>query len=185
MGYRRLLNSDWIVGGYGFFDYRHSENDNNFIQGTLGVEALSVDWDFRVNGYIPEGGTKRVDALTRAEVVGNQLFVREGLERGLYGFNAEAGWRLPIKAAEVRLYGGGYWFDADGADTVAGPRGRLEVRLTDLDFLGPGARLTFGVEGQWDDPRGGQVFGIVPWAGRHGEAGGQRSRPSSAEWWSG
>ena len=47
LGYRRILDSDWIVGGYGYFDYRYSENNNGFVQGTLGVEALSVDWDFR------------------------------------------------------------------------------------------------------------------------------------------
>ena len=53
LGYRTQINPDWILGGYGYFDIQNSANDNLFYQVTLGVELKSVDWDFRLNGYIP------------------------------------------------------------------------------------------------------------------------------------
>src|SRR5690349_22050640 len=56
LGYRTQIDPEWILGGYGYFDIQNSENDNLFYQATLGLEALSVDWDFRVNGYIPFNG---------------------------------------------------------------------------------------------------------------------------------
>src|SRR6266481_9431756 len=62
LGYRTQVSPDWILGGYGYFDIQNSENDNLFYQVTLGVELLSVDWDFRVNGYIPiNAGGQSVD----------------------------------------------------------------------------------------------------------------------------
>ena len=43
---------------------------------------------------------------------------------------------------ELRLYGGGYWFDAADSKEVAGPRLRMELRLYDLTEDLPGSRLT-------------------------------------------
>ncbi|MDH5411161.1 MAG: inverse autotransporter beta domain-containing protein, partial [Alphaproteobacteria bacterium] len=52
----RTMGESWIVGGYGFFDYRKSdETGNTFSQGMLGFEALSETMDLRANAYIPEG----------------------------------------------------------------------------------------------------------------------------------
>ena len=57
LGYRTQIDPDWILGGYGFFDIQNSDNNNLFFQGSLGAELLSVDWDFRVNGYFPFNGS--------------------------------------------------------------------------------------------------------------------------------
>lgn len=54
-GYRKIINNSYILGGYGFIDYEHSEYDNNFFQGHLGGEYLSPTWQVRVNGYVPIG----------------------------------------------------------------------------------------------------------------------------------
>src|SRR5262249_24726991 len=79
------------------------------------------------------------------------------------GFDGEVGWRLPIFPADgdmdVRAFLGGYYFANSDVDTIAGPRGRIEVRLYDLDILGTQSRLTFDGEVQWDSPRGTQGFG--------------------------
>ena len=53
LGFRTQIDPEWIIGGYGYFDIQGTDHDNTFYQVTLGLEALSVDWDFRVNGYIP------------------------------------------------------------------------------------------------------------------------------------
>ena len=54
LGLRTIRDNGWIFGGYTFYDLRHTENSNYFDQLTFGLEALSVEWDARVNGYIPE-----------------------------------------------------------------------------------------------------------------------------------
>jgi hypothetical protein len=53
LGYRTQLDTEWILGGYGYFDIANSSHQDLFYQITLGLELKSVDWDFRVNGYIP------------------------------------------------------------------------------------------------------------------------------------
>ncbi|MFO1056383.1 MAG: inverse autotransporter beta domain-containing protein, partial [Dongiaceae bacterium] len=165
LGYRTQVDPSWILGGYGYFDIQNSENDNLFYQATLGLEALSVDWDFRVNGYIPfnAGGQSVDNSNGHLEINGNTIGITTDREKPLYGFDGEVGWRLPIFPADgdmdVRAFIGGYFFTNSDVDTIAGPRGRLEVRLYDIDFLGMQSRLTINGEVQWDNPRGTQAFG--------------------------
>jgi hypothetical protein len=165
LGYRTQVDPEWILGGYGYFDIQNSQNDNLFYQATLGIEALSVDWDFRLNGYIPfnSGGQSTNNNNGDLKISGNTIGITHDEEKSLYGFDGEVGWRLPIFPADgdmdVRAFIGGYYFTNSDVDTVAGPRGRLEVRLYDLDFLGVQSRLTVDGEVQWDSPRGTQAFG--------------------------
>jgi hypothetical protein len=165
LGYRTQVDPEWILGGYGYFDIQNSQNDNLFYQATLGIEALSVDWDFRLNGYIPfnSGGQTTNNNNGDLKISGNTIGITHDEEKSLYGFDGEVGWRLPIFPADgdmdVRAFIGGYYFTNSDVDTVAGPRGRLEMRLYDLDFLGVQSRLTVDGEVQWDSPRGTQAFG--------------------------
>src|SRR5215472_2257378 len=55
LGVRHMLESGWNLGVYGYYDRRHTELGSSFEQGTFGVEALSLDWDFRANLYQPIG----------------------------------------------------------------------------------------------------------------------------------
>src|SRR5882724_8975674 len=168
LGYRTLVSPEWILGGYGYFDIQNSQNDNLFYQVTLGIELLSVDWDFRVNGYIPiKAGGQSVskDNNPSIHINGNniQMTTESRDEKALYGFDGEVGWRVPIFPADgdmdVRVYAGGYFFTNSDVDTIAGPRGRIEARLYDIDFLGLQSRLTAQGVVQWDQPRGVQGFG--------------------------
>jgi hypothetical protein len=165
LGYRTQVDPEWILGGYGYFDIQNSKHDNLFYQATLGLEALSVDWDFRLNGYIPinAGGQDIANNSGNLRIDGNTVGITHDKEKPLYGFDGEVGWRLPIFPADgdvdVRAFLGGYYFSNGDVDTLAGPRGRLEVRLYDLDVLGLQSRLTFSGELQWDEPRGTQALG--------------------------
>ena len=76
VGYRRIMNGEWIFGSYAYFDIRRTKHGNTFVQGTIGIEVLTTDWDFRANGYIPELGSKRVNSLNVIEFNGNQVVVR-------------------------------------------------------------------------------------------------------------
>src|SRR5262245_36038313 len=53
IGYRILIDPEWILGGWVFFDIKNSRNDNLFYQASVGAELPSVDWDFRINRYFP------------------------------------------------------------------------------------------------------------------------------------
>lgn len=177
----RTMGEDWIVGGYGFFDYRKSdETGNTFNQGTLGLEALSESLDLRANFYVPENGEQAAPGMTALQVIGGSLQLRQGAERALPGVDGEIGYRLWNSEdgdREVRAFAGGYYFDAADYSTVAGGRGRIEARLFDLDFLGEGSRFTLGAEVMQDNVRDTQGFATarltIPFGGgrRSGQGG--------------
>ena len=173
LGHRHLFQ-EWILGGYGYYDNRNTQFNTSYRQFTGGLEALSVDWAVRVNGYLPENKTETITSGANVSVqqAGNQLNVQiDGLvqEKALPGLDGEVGYLLPIPWEaytavfdETRVYAGGYHFlGQDGFESVTGPRGRVEWRAYDLPVLGPGSRFMMGVEAQWDDPRGSQAFGLA------------------------
>lgn len=168
LAYRRMINDQWIAGAYGFFDVRRSEYDNIFRQGSFGVELLSIEWDFRVNGYIPTQKQKRVDSLNTAYLSGGNIVVQGGEERAYWGTDFEVGRLLKTfdemnVDAELRGYVGGYYFDnsAPGFKQIAGPRARVEFRMFDLPFLGNGSRVVLGGQYQYDELRGSQGTGML------------------------
>jgi hypothetical protein len=159
LGFRHMLESGWNLGAYGYFDRRKATYGSYFNQVTTGVEALSMNWDFRANLYTPEGRrSHQVDSLNSATLDGTTVVFRGGEERSLRGFDGEIGWRVPVYAAnddkQVRVYGGGYRFYGEGVNPVQGPRGRVEYTIDEIPELWAGARLTLGAELQHDGPRG-------------------------------
>ena len=163
VAHRRFYGSH-IFGIYGFYDLRETQFDNEFSGATVGIEALNLDWEGRLNFYIPEGGSQPTGG-NAAVLVNDGIFVQQGIERAYYGFDGEVGRLLfrtgGIYDGEVRGFIGGYYFDADanGFQSFGGPRARLEGRLYDLPRLGAGSRLTFGGTVQYDDVR--DVQGIA------------------------
>ena len=163
-GYRRIVGERWILGGYGFFDRVKTSFDNYFNQGTLGVEALSLDWDLRFNGYIADDTTKSAGG-GGVQLVGTQLKMDSGVEQALSGFDGELGWRLPFASnsllGDTRLYAGGFLFEASDVANIGGPRTRFEMRFHDIPFLWEGSRITLGTEYTWDHVRGSEVTSLV------------------------
>ncbi|MGE5466442.1 MAG: inverse autotransporter beta domain-containing protein [Ignavibacteria bacterium] len=170
-GVRRMLESGWNLGAYGYLDRRRSPDTGyHYGQTTLGAEALGRDWDFRANAYQPSGTRVRdlgtTPGVSSAAVSGASVLItttaaisRE--ERALKGVDGEVGWRAPIFDTEagrqLRLYAGAYRF-SDDVVTVKGPRLRAELTLDDLDWFGKGTRLFLGLEAQHDNARGQQNF---------------------------
>lgn len=170
IGLRHMLDNGWNIGGYGYFDVRRSGYDNTFRQLTIGVEALSTDFDLRFNGYLPIGQRAYdIGQAATASISGTNVWIRGTEERALAGFDGEIGWRLPIlgpdEATQIRAYAGGFYFDSDTIDeAIAGPRGRLEVSfdgLPDLMGVAEGTRLTIGAELQHDNVRGTEASAIA------------------------
>src|SRR5258706_5643382 len=52
-GIRHIVDGQFILGAYGYFDWLRSPNANTFYQVSGGLETMTTDWDFRVNGYLP------------------------------------------------------------------------------------------------------------------------------------
>ncbi|MGN7438026.1 MAG: inverse autotransporter beta domain-containing protein [Alcanivorax sp.] len=162
LGYRQQINNSWILGGYAFYDRRNSGNDNTFHQATIGVEAMTEDLEFRINGYIPESSEEEIGGSTSTASINGGNFQIQNYsapkERALPGIDVEVGkgFYLP-KNWEVWAYAGGYHFDASGYEDVTGPRGRVEISKN----FDNGMRFTAGLESQSDDVRGGQTFGIA------------------------
>jgi hypothetical protein len=166
LGLRQIQNDSWIAGVYGFYDLRRTGNNNNFSQATFGAEALAVDWEARINGYIPETGAKSVAGLNQAGLFNGAIVVRGGQERAYYGGDIEFGRLLQEwnnGDAELRGFVGGYHFDTDasGYPNITGARGRVELRMYDLNWLGEGSRVTLGGESQWDDVRDSQYSAML------------------------
>jgi len=145
VGYRHMRSDGWNFGIWGGFDIRTSENGNSFKQISAGLEGLSADWDFRVNGYYPledrenAGSSSAVSAVTTASgpalsLVGSQLFfvrssdlittstTTQGLDLAAWGVDGEIGRRAPLED----------WLDWIEPVNDAGDRYDHEVRV----FLG-------------------------------------------------
>src|SRR5690606_29411031 len=175
-GVRVLTDPGWIFGGYAYWDHLRSRHGNNFNQGMIGFEAMSVLWDARMNVYFPESGPKAAGPAI-ASISGGNLVVSSGFERAYWGMDFEVGHLLwasgPAAQHEIRGFAALYHFDhsAAGADSITGPRVRGEYRWHDLPYFGPGSRFTFGLTLQADEERDAQLFAFArlripldPWA---------------------
>ncbi|WP_136659264.1 right-handed parallel beta-helix repeat-containing protein [Nitratireductor sp. XY-223] len=162
LGYRRMMDSGFNLGAWVGADIRSSSLNNTFWQVSGGLEALSHNYDFRANFYIPLTDPQAGGAgLTQVFLQGNGIFMVGGQEVALGGVDAEAGIRLPFEqlgeafsGVELRAYGGGYYFDSSDVDQeVAGGKARLELRVPDIIETMPGSQLTAGYEFTFDDVR--------------------------------
>ncbi len=188
LGVRHMLASGWNLGVYGYYDRKRTSLGSYFNQATFGVEALSLNWDFRANFYQPFGASVRTlsdttssvtsaTSASSAAIVGTAVQVTTTTttttartqqltqEVALRGFDAEIGWRAPLfsptSATQLRIYGGGYRFYAGGVRPVQGPRVRLDLAIDPVPYLWRGARLDLGAVLQHDGPRGTQAFALV------------------------
>jgi hypothetical protein len=118
LGFRHLTATDWIIGAYGFYDRLHLAGDAAINQGVLGIELMNVDWELRVNGYLPESFARSVGQPVNHistwngwHYIASTTYRIEGTYRGT---DFELGCLLHDWNAgdiELRGYVGGYYFD--------------------------------------------------------------------------
>ena len=175
IAYRQITSTGWIVGGSAYYDLRRSNFGNTFQQATIGIEAMSLAWDARFNGYIPDGRAYTIaDGIGVGPATpvlnGNQLALSYSgalIERSYYGCDGEIGYLLASSTtgnAELRGFVGAYDFATNDSrfPSITGPRVRLEGRLYDLNWLfGSGSRLVMGFEYQYDQVRDSQYIGLL------------------------
>lgn len=146
-GYRQQVG-DWVLGINGSLDFASSPYGFSYQQISAGLEVLSNQYEFRLNGHAPIGNTSNaIDALSTAKVRDGAFVINQGYEVALYGLQAEAGIRLPVFAQDsanaLKLYAGAYVQGSERTETVAGVSLRTELTLS-LDQMIPGATMGLG-----------------------------------------
>jgi hypothetical protein len=114
LGYRQMLGNGWNLGAWGGYDVRSTSLGSTFSQMSGGVEALSKNWDLRINGYVPFDESETISSSSISTgggaptvlLNGNSILLQTGLysttstlaELALGGFDTEIGMRLPVEA---------------------------------------------------------------------------------------
>jgi len=144
LGQRWLLgNNQWILGAQGGYDYRKSASDRGYDQLNVGIEALSENFDFIANYYLPLTDEELIGTdNTSGQFDGRRLVLNGIYEEALEGFDIEAGARLPLGAKlhrfETRFYVKYFSFsgeilaekdDGVGARLSMRPRQNLNLEL--------------------------------------------------------
>ena len=91
IGGRRYFDAGYFATLYGFYDFRHTQLNNNFHGVTVGADVFNLQHEARMNWYIPEGGGQPAPGFAQAQRSGNAIVVAAGVERAYYGFDAEVG----------------------------------------------------------------------------------------------
>ena len=135
-GYRRYLpRFDRILGVNAFFDY-DTTSGPTFRQVGFGAESLGALYDIRGNAYLPTGPSD--EQLSLVNLDGTQQFVGHLLQvdqqrtiaSALSGFDGEIGVPIPgsiPRRHDLRVFGGGYWYESDLIDAFAGWRTRIQA----------------------------------------------------------
>ena len=151
LGVRQILNPNLILGGYIYSDATVKDG-NSFFATTLGVEAMTPNFDARFNFHVPISGAKDRSGLNTStlSIISNRL-VEDTVntllrDKPMWGFDTEVGVKLPVSLTmgdDLRLYAGAYHYWADDVRNVTGGRGTLEYSLGDV-FGIDGSRLSLG-----------------------------------------
>jgi hypothetical protein len=178
IGYRKLIadtiildQKQWIIGVYGSIDRLLSKYHHVFLQTMFGAELLSDDYDFRGNIYLPQNKEATVESLSYVLQLNNaKLGISYVKEKPLKGADIEFGYKLPLDFAQSKLFAGGYYFKGEGYPSISGPRIRAELSFdhNNIKFIPKALNLTFGLEYQYDQTRGRQIFGLAKFSYKFG-----------------
>ncbi|MCP5505261.1 MAG: right-handed parallel beta-helix repeat-containing protein [Chlamydiales bacterium] len=143
VGFRTLPWDRVSLGGNLYYDYRSSRHLHTH-QVSGGFELLSEYLDFRLNGYLPVGGTKHADPLAFAGFSGNQINAKRKTYYAYPMIDGEFGVPLPwISPQYTDFYvavGPYYLFGKNVSDNHYdgswGFQGRLTAFITDYVELG-------------------------------------------------
>jgi len=138
IGVRSRLGDDLVVGGNLHFDALRSAYGNAYQQISAGLELLTRDYEFRLEGNVPLGATgNAVDSLSTVTVEANALAIHQGYEVALHGLRAEAGIRLPVFADDsgksLKLFAEAFTRAGAQVGAIHGVGGRLELQLAGFE----------------------------------------------------
>ena len=122
LGYRKIVNEKFILGGNAAVDRRQSSSGESYTQGQVGIEVMMNRLDISANFYKPlsssenelfyaEGYTARLD--------GNRAFI-DGTTLGLYeqaldGWDVHAAYNF-ASIGDTNFFAKGSYYEYDGGD---------------------------------------------------------------------
>ena len=174
LGYRRVGEYGWNPGVWVGLDRRHTEYGSDFNQVSFGVEALSPNWDLRVNAYVPLNDTElaahTASSAPSVEVSGGTILLVPGpttvsdlYEIAFWGVDAEVGFRIPLE-----LWGHGTFDPASLSNEEAAARRHHDLRVFlggyyfdhpdfDEQIAGPRLRAEWRIENILEDWEGSRL----------------------------
>lgn len=168
LGIRRIVNPDLMLGGYAYINLENY-NSTQFTAATLGVEAITPNFDAHVNVFVPiKGDSTDHSTGSTLSMVGNQLIeqisVLDHRDYAAWGIEGEIGAKVPVNLPDkhsLRLDIGGYHFeDPHGDDgSVTGAKAGFEYTIGDV--FGSGTELVFAGEVRNDNRDDTQFAGSV------------------------
>ncbi|WP_245279032.1 hypothetical protein [Mesorhizobium loti] len=168
LGIRRIVNPDLMLGGYAYINVENY-NSTQFTAGTLGVEAITPNFDAHVNVFVPiKGDSTDHSVSSTLSMVSNQLIeqisVLDHRDYAAWGIEGEIGAQVPINLPDkhsLRLDIGGYHFeDPHGDDgSVTGAKAGFEYTIGDV--FGSGTELVLAGEVRDDNRDHTQFAGSV------------------------
>ncbi|MBE1205073.1 inverse autotransporter beta domain-containing protein [Aminobacter carboxidus] len=168
LGIRRIVNLDVMLGGYAYINTQRQDG-HQFTGATLGVEAITANFDAHVNVYLPISGDRAEQSVNSSlSMVGNQLLeqiaVIDRRNYAAWGIEGEIGAQVPVELPEdhsLRLSIGAYHFgDPDGDDdNITGGKAGFEYAIGDV--FGSGASVAFTGEVRNDNRDDTQFAGSV------------------------
>ncbi|WP_143748371.1 S-layer family protein [Mesorhizobium carmichaelinearum] len=168
LGIRRIVNPDLMLGGYAYLNVENY-NSTQFTAGTLGVEAITPNFDAHVNVFVPiKGDSTDHSTSSTLSMVSNQLIeqisVLDHRDYAAWGIEGEIGAQVPINLPDkhsLRLDIGGYHFeDPHGDDgSVTGAKAGFEYTIGDV--FGSGTELVLAGEVRDDNRDHTQFAGSV------------------------
>lgn len=150
IGYRKIINDTYLLGGYVLVDYNDSPAKHHFYVANPGLEFLGDSWDVRGNFYVPLNSNRRwyngeywgEDLGIYHYVIssGHQQFDNKfrWIEFTGTGLDGEIGSKIP-GCFGLKGYVGGYHYFMNQGDSITGFEARLEFpikRCITLDVRG-------------------------------------------------
>jgi len=138
LGIRSRLGDGLVLGGNLHLDALRSAHGNAYQQISAGLELLSRDFEFRLEGNAPFGATANAeDGLSAVTVENDALAIRQGYEVALYGLRAEAGIRLPVFADDggrsLKLFAEAFTRTGERVGPIHGLGARVELQLASFE----------------------------------------------------
>ncbi|MFT6332560.1 MAG: parallel beta-helix repeat protein, partial [Lentimonas sp.] len=175
LGFRRKINNELLLGAYAFYDAKSTKNDNKFIQGTFGIEALTINWDFRTNLYLAEKDRKN----TNSSIVGgiyiqgsNIIDGSQSYETNFDGFDIEVGRKMPF-LEDLTMSVSYYHFRNNNVDEkIDGYRARGKYSF----FSKNGHSLSLEGQYSYDNLRSDEFLGGIKYSYQFGKSGKDNNR---------
>ncbi len=136
VGFRRYLADQGLIFGSNFYYDNWDSGLFNFNQLGAGVELLGDNWEVRSNAYAPIGTRNQQVGPSIGTVFGNNIFATRTYQTSLAGMDLEYGHTFWTgDSAQLKGFGGTYYYSGSGVDDGLGVRARGELALGNFSTL--------------------------------------------------